>query len=151
MSSPEIPTLHVLVVDDDPAVGRLIQLLLEQDGHAAQTVCNGEAALALVDQCPFDLLITDYRMPGVKGDEIAARIKNLHPSLRIIMATGFLEKSAVCATESGNVDALILKPFSHALLRRVICLVMSKGSNEGSFIINPLLSDEFSIRSSNGD
>jgi CheY-like chemotaxis protein len=115
--------LKILIVDDDPAVGCLIKLLLLHDGHAAQAVANPEAALSLVQHHRFDLFITDFRMPGMTGDELAARIKTLQPGLPVILTTGFVEKPALLAEKARIVNALLLKPFSLLQLREVIALV----------------------------
>ena len=82
-----MPACQILVVDDEPSVIRASQLLLEFDGHEVQTVASAEAALALLAQRQFDLIITDYSMDGMKGDEMTARIKQLRPGQPIIMVT----------------------------------------------------------------
>ena len=55
-------TYYILIVDDEPSVCESIKMLLEHDGHKAQTVGSGEVALALLEHETFDLIITDYSM-----------------------------------------------------------------------------------------
>ena len=64
MSAPK----KILVVDDEPMVCEAVKMLLEFDGHQVVTAVNGNEALALFDDGGFDVVITDYTMPGMKGD-----------------------------------------------------------------------------------
>jgi len=109
-----------LAVDDEPSVRRSIKMLLEHDGHQVTAADSGEAALAELAQRKFDLVITDFSMPGMQGDQLVARIRQLMPNQPIIMATGFVEDYKVFGQASGRVDALLLKPFSFKELREAI-------------------------------
>jgi CheY-like chemotaxis protein len=118
--------LQILLVDDEPTVRRAIKLLLEHDGHEVQVADCGEAALALTEQRKFDLVITDFSMPGMKGDELIARIRQLQPDQPVIMATAFAEQYKVFGQPSGNVDTVLLKPFSLGDLREAIDQVVPR-------------------------
>lgn len=113
-----------MVVDDEPMLRQAVKLLLEHDGEHVETVKSGEAALAALAQDTYDLVITDFSMPGMQGDELVARIRQILPAQRIIMATAFVEEFRVFAQPCGNVDAVLLKPFSykelHAAVERVL-------------------------------
>jgi len=82
----------VLVVDDEFIVRRVVMQLLNRAGYAAEAVESGEAALALLARRKFDVVITDFAMPDMPGDQLAARIRKLLPAQRIIMATAFVEE-----------------------------------------------------------
>ena len=112
--------LQILVVDDEPSVRLAIKLLLKHDGHEVQAVDSGEQALAMLDQRKFDLVLTDFCMPGIRGDEMVARIRQRVPAQPIIMATAFAEEYKRAFPPSGDVDALLSKPFSLAELREAI-------------------------------
>ena len=112
--------VNILVVDDDADVRQCIKLLLEHDGHEVTPADSGEAALAQLAQRKFDLVITDFSMPGMQGDQLVARIRQLMPNQPIIMTTGFVEEYKVFGQESGRVDALLLKPFSHEDLHEAV-------------------------------
>jgi two-component system, response regulator FlrC len=115
---------QILVVDDEPTVCRAIKMLLEHDGHKVQTADGGEAALALLEQGKFDLIITDYRMQGMKGVELAVLIKERQPHLPIIMATAFADEFNIFGKPSAGVDFVISKPFSQKALREAILRVL---------------------------
>ena len=63
------------MVDDEPAVCDAIKMMLKFDGHAVQSAQGSKEALSLLEQGKFDLIITDYSMVGMKGDQLAAIIK----------------------------------------------------------------------------
>ncbi|MCV9967448.1 response regulator [Pararhizobium sp. BT-229] len=82
----------ILVVDDDALVSMGTAAMLEDLGHRVTEVSSGADALAaLARNQSFDLVITDHAMPGMTGCELAAQIKNLYPSMPIILASGYVE------------------------------------------------------------
>ena len=112
--------IQILVVEDEAVVRRAIKLLLEFDRHKVCAVESGEAALAELAQRRFDVVITDFSMPGMHGDQLVARIRQQLPDQPIIMATAFAEQYKVFGEASGPVDALLFKPFSLKELREAI-------------------------------
>jgi len=68
----------ILLVDDDPTVLRLLARLLEQEGHKIRTATDGNMALQyIMQECP-DVIITDWRMPGIDGLDLCRRVRQLH-------------------------------------------------------------------------
>ena len=115
--------LNILIVDDEPAVRQCVKFILERTGHEVRTVDGGEAALEALAKLEFDLVITDFSMPGMRGDQLVARIRKQLPTQPIIMATASAED--YMPQLSGIVDALIHKPFSLAELHQAIERVTS--------------------------
>lgn len=119
-------SFHILLVDDELAVCDSVKQLLQFDGHEVSVAESGEAALAQLNQRKFDLVITDYFMPGMRGDELVTRIRQLFPNQRIIVASAFVDESKF-ARSTNHVDAFLLKPFSMKELRdavdRAVCHV----------------------------
>jgi len=122
------PAYQILVVDDEPAVHGSIRMLLDFDGHTVQTADSGESALTLLQPGRFHLVITDYFMLGMRGDELAALIRLRHPGLPIIMTTAFADELKANGKVNGIVDHLLLKPFSINELRDAIAKVMEPKS-----------------------
>jgi CheY-like chemotaxis protein len=116
---------QILVVDDEPTVSRAIQMMLRYYGHDVQTASDGAAALTLFEAGKFDLIITDYLMPEMKGDQLVAHIKRRRPGQRIIMVTAFAEDFLVYGKPTGGVDCVLNKPFSLDELRDAISEVMT--------------------------
>ena len=97
---------RILVVDDDEAVGRLIQRLCRKNGYACSLASNGKEALDLLEKEKADVVITDIVMPGMDGMELTKKIKDRYDSDVIIM-TGFAEEYAYDqAIEVGGSDFL---------------------------------------------
>lgn len=112
---------RILVVDDEPLVCESIRLLLAYDGHRVETAASGEEALSRFGGGEFDLVFTDFSMPGMKGDELAAAIKNRAPDKPVILLTAFPPAHKVAA-----IDLVITKPFYLSTLREGIDTVMGK-------------------------
>ena len=124
MPTPGNQVRQILVVDDEPAVCDAIKMMLKFDGHAVQTANGSKAVLSLLEQGKFDLIITDYSMPGMKGDELAAVIKQRLPHQPIIMITAYAEMLKSSGDPLPGVDFIISKPFSLADLREAIAGVL---------------------------
>ena len=124
MPQPPPVQKKILVVDDEPAVCDTIKMLLEFDGHEVVAAADGSGAIALFEQNRFDLVITDYTMPGMMGDKLAQRIKAAKPEQPVIMLTAHAEMLLSRATPLTGVDQLVSKPFQLAELRRAIQQVM---------------------------
>ena len=81
---------RILIVDDEENVALTLQNMLRKLPRCDIVVATGgEQALQLFEQQPFDLLITDYKMPGMDGITLAARVRQLYPRTAIIMITAY--------------------------------------------------------------
>ena len=111
---------HILIVDDEPTVRESVQLLLQDDGHIVIEARSGFEALALFEPGKFDMIFTDYLMPEMRGDQLAATIKKLAPKQPVVMLTAFPEKLQSSDCPLGGVDSIICKPFELETLRWAI-------------------------------
>lgn len=106
----------VLAVDDEPTVLELVLEVLHELGCDARSASLGTEALAQVEQSPdIDLLITDIRMPGMSGFELADQVRAIRPDLPVLFMTGYaseFERGVTLAPYT----ALLIKPFSLAKL-----------------------------------
>ena len=100
-------------------------MLLSFDGHKVQVAANGAEALAIHDEEPFDLVITDFEMPSMKGDGLAAAIKARAPKQPVVMITAYAEMLNAAGNPLNGVDCLISKPFLLENLREAIAKVCS--------------------------
>jgi CheY-like chemotaxis protein len=107
----------VLVVEDEPAVRRLISQLLQLSGYTVLEAASGPEALHLVKQCqrPIDLLLTDVVMPLMSGVELAKRLVQDSPGLRVLFTSGYMDHSAVKEVVASG-EQFLPKPFSPAEL-----------------------------------
>src|ERR1043166_8878305 len=120
MGKPVGPPKRILVVDDEPFVCDAVKMMLEFDGHQVQTAGSGKDALAAFEKAKFDLVITDFSMPGMKGNELATEIKARVPGQPVVMITAYAEMLTANNTPLTAVDSVISKPFLLEDLRAAI-------------------------------
>lgn len=113
--------LAVLLVDDDPLVQAGTQAMLEDLGHRVTLAGSGAEAEELIKSgTGFDLMITDYAMPGMDGLELARRAAQLRPLLPVVLATGFAELGAQVETTLPRLDKPYRQEALAALIGRVV-------------------------------
>jgi len=112
---------RILLADDQQEVRELLALMLGMDDHIVTEARNGREALDLFTPERFDLVITDYLMPLMKGDELARHIKRLAPSEPILMITGSADELEGIR---GAVDVVLNKPFAFEDLRQAVAQVL---------------------------
>ncbi len=120
MSKPPIAPRRILVVDDEPYVCDAVRMMLAFDGHQVETAASGKEALAIFHKDKFDLVITDYAMPGMKGDELAASIKVISPTQPVVLITAYAEMLKSAENPLTGVDFIVSKPFLLENLREAI-------------------------------
>jgi DNA-binding response OmpR family regulator len=104
--------LHVLIVDDDPNQSRSLAIGLRLEGFQVTAICDGAAALALVDASDFDAAIVDLMLPGVNGIELARQMRNRRPSTRVLLTSAYhLTENQIRRADCG-VIGFIPKPFA---------------------------------------
>lgn len=115
----------VLLVDDDEAVRRVTRVTLESNGFIVQEAENADDALSLINRAdqPIDLLVTDVAMPGVGGRELAVRVIQKLPEIRVLFISGYTNSAGLQEGLSVPNDFLE-KPFTpHELVARVESLI----------------------------
>lgn len=111
---------RILVVDDEPLVCDAVKMMLEFDGHVVETAGSAKAALLLIEKEQYDVVITDFEMPMVKGDELAAVIKARNPRQPVVMITAYAEMLRASGNPLTGIDSIISKPFLLEDLREAI-------------------------------
>lgn len=134
MTAPAFPQKRILVVDDEPLVCDAVKMMLNFDGHKVQTAASEQEALTILEKDTFDLVITDFEMPNMKGDELAAAIKARAPKQPIVMITAYAEMLRAAGNPLTGVDCVISKPFLLENLREAIAKVSSSGAQAGTSV-----------------
>jgi DNA-binding NtrC family response regulator len=112
--------LKVLLLDDEPIVGKRLKPALTKIGCEVEVFEDSRKALERIDQTDFDIVITDIRMDEVDGIEILEHVHQTSPRTKVIIITGYAMMSlAKKAMEKGAFD-FIAKPFKPDDLRRVV-------------------------------
>ncbi|MGE0087703.1 MAG: sigma-54-dependent transcriptional regulator [Desulfococcaceae bacterium] len=81
--------MNILIADDEKMQRDLLQGFLQKKGYTVHAAANGEEALQLFAEYPFQLLLLDHRMPDMNGDEVLARMKKINPLIHAIMITAY--------------------------------------------------------------
>jgi len=103
--------MKILLVDDDSSVRRVLQFKLQKRGYVVETAADGGAAIVLLREQPFDLLLSDIRMPKMDGIELLSQAKTFQPAIKVILITAHATVTqAVQAVKLGAFD-YITKPF----------------------------------------
>jgi len=107
--------LNILCVDDSADFLRMVEVLLERRGFRVLSATSGEAALKLFQRKRCTVAIIDYMMPGMKGGELARRLRKLDPRLPIILHTGYADiedpllNNVDCTIPKGSFSFLLSK------------------------------------------
>ena len=131
MSTPAFPKRRILVVDDEPFVCDAVKMMLAFDGHVVETANSGKEALELYDQGKFDLVFTDFAMPDMKGDDLAAAIKARNPKQPVVLITAYAEHLRFSGNPLAGIDFVISKPFLLENLRAAIARVTPANHRTG--------------------
>ena len=127
--APPVMTLtpsRILVVDDERSMREFLAIMLTRDGHEVVAAENGAQALAALRQRPFDLLISDIRMPDCSGIDVLREAKTLQPDLPGILMTAFSStQTAIEALRTGAID-YVSKPFDVDEMKRVIAQAVER-------------------------
>jgi CheY-like chemotaxis protein len=97
--------IRVLFVDDEKDVREALRMMMEVLGYEVEEAVDGLDALQKLEKGSYDLLLTDLSMPVMRGDELAATVRETHPDLPIMMLTAF----SGCTVQP-HVDLVMPKP-----------------------------------------
>jgi two-component system cell cycle sensor histidine kinase/response regulator CckA len=130
----EVPrgTETVLLSEDEQDVREVAREFLESGGYTVIEAQNGEEALRLgtTHNGKIDLLITDMVMPGMRGQELAARLSQQRNDLRVLYMSGYSEHSAADGALSDHRVRLLTKPFSRSVLLRTVRELLNDGAGQ---------------------
>lgn len=111
---------RILVVEDDEEMRSLLKDFFEEDGFEIDSVSNGSEAFRKIAREPFDLIITDIRMPGLTGLDILPGIKKLQPKVSIIVITAFGSEEVRSKALERGATAYLEKPILFNKLRTLV-------------------------------
>ncbi len=140
-------SMHLLVVEDDPRLGRLLKRLLEGDRHLVELAATGRAALEVAEAAGLDAIILDIGLPDISGLDVARGLRESQDATPILMLTARDAVSdRVRGLDAGGDDYLV-KPFSYeelaARLRALDRRARRNGSRDGVVLRNgPIALDE---------
>ena len=112
--------LKVIVIDDEPIVGKRLKPALEKSGYEVEFYDNGPAALKRLSETGFHIVVTDFRMDEVDGIEVLTRVKKASPATKVIIITGYATIEVTREALAKGAFDVIAKPFKPNELREII-------------------------------
>ena len=103
-------SLRCLVVDDEAEVGRVLGDVLQTSGHRVVVLADGASAIAQLRAEPFDVVFTDLAMPRVSGWQVAQAVKEIAPTVPVVLVTGFGVELSAEERRTHGVDMVLVKP-----------------------------------------
>lgn len=116
----EIPRPTLLLVDDEERILSALRRTLRREGYEIVTVNSVASALAVLDQRPVDLVLSDFKMPGMTGLELLAEARRRQPRVARLLITGWSQAVSPAELAAAEVATLIPKPWEDAELKRAL-------------------------------
>jgi two-component system response regulator PilR (NtrC family) len=108
---------RILVVDDERSMREMLAILLKREGHEVAVAENGRGAIDLLNQRPFDLVVSDARMPDLDGLEVLRHARSINPSVIAIIVTAYGSPDLLRGVAQLGVNDYVEKPFNTEVLR----------------------------------
>ncbi|MGI5439591.1 response regulator transcription factor [Streptomyces shenzhenensis] len=115
-ATPDPRPFRILIVEDDDTIGRHLESGLRANDYAPTWSRTGSGALAEAERAPYDALLLDLGLPDMDGLDVARRVRDRFPALRIIVLTARTDDIDVIAGLEAGADDYLVKPFSLSVL-----------------------------------
>jgi DNA-binding NtrC family response regulator len=115
----------ILVVDDAGPVVVLCVNVLQALGYSVKGANRGEAAMDLLRKEPFDLMVLDYKMPGMSGFEVFQQARQIYPGMAVVLVTGHGTPEIINEANQLGFSSILLKPFTSDELRGTVEKVLA--------------------------
>jgi DNA-binding NtrC family response regulator len=112
--------LELLILDDEPLVGRRLKPILDRDGYNVEIFVEPKEALARLQEKKFDIVVTDITMGELDGLQVLEQVKAKSPETKVIMITGYATLQAAKESMAKGAFDFIAKPFKVGTIRDTI-------------------------------
>ena len=139
---------RILLVDDDDSFRRIVEYNLREEDYQVTMAGDGLEALEIFKQQPFDLIVSDVKMPGMDGIELLAQVKQINPDAMVVIVTAFGSvETAVDAMKKGAFD-YVTKPFNRDDFKQTVARALKlRTLQEENISLREQLTDRFSFKS----
>ncbi len=122
----------ILVVDDSPQISKALSDLLGASGYSVRAAPSGERALQIMETTAFDLVLTDLKMTGMSGIDLAKKVMERMPGVPVVILTGYGDMDSVINALRLGVADYLKKPFSMDEVLSVVQRELTKGQARAS-------------------
>jgi two-component system, cell cycle sensor histidine kinase and response regulator CckA len=130
---PPVVRGHVFLVEDEEGVRDLLATVLRNAGFTVSVASSAEMALDMAPHLTFDLLLTDVVLPGITGPELARRVRESVPGMRVLFMSGYTGDALRDHADLGEVGGFIQKPFAtKVLVDQIRQMLETGGRNPGA-------------------
>lgn len=128
--------MKILLIDDDKWIRDSLSLFFESEGILLVACETAEEGLETLGDQTYDIIIVDYKLPGMDGLEFLKRIKESHPGSMKVLLTAYKEDKVIAETNRIGVDDFIEKPFTAKTIEESLSRLIEKREQK---IISPQL------------
>lgn len=121
----KLKSMNILLVDDDEWIRDALSIYFESEGCRISAHETAEKALAELDRRKVDVIITDYKLPGMDGIAFLEKVKKSHPNAVKIMITAFATEVDICRAKQAGAQDLIPKPFTSETIEACLTRLMA--------------------------
>lgn len=115
----------ILITEDEDTLRSFVARALRLDGHETHEAGDGAEGLEKLSQGPFDLLLSDIRMPVMDGIELAHQASAKFPDLKILLMTGYAEQRERADDLSAKIIDVVQKPFALPDIRKAVATALA--------------------------
>ena len=121
---------RILFVDDEPIVARSTEEFLKRLGYVVTRCEQSDDALARFRRAPqeFDLIVTDWAMPGMSGTELVSAMRETRPDIPMLLMSGFVDSTVQLAAKAIGIGEILIKPVNPELLAQAVAQVLARGT-----------------------
>jgi PAS domain S-box-containing protein len=137
-SAPAVAVPHghgerILFVDDEPIVARSTEEFLKRLGYMVTRCEQSDDALNRFRSAPreFDLIVTDWAMPGMSGTELVSAMRETRPDIPMLLMSGFVDSTVQHAAKTIGIDEILIKPVNPEMLAQAVAQVLARRNKVG--------------------
>jgi two-component system response regulator FlrC len=117
---------NILVIDDEEIVRVSCVRILSAEGYNVDAAAFCADGLVMLEENPYDLVLTDFKMPHMDGIELAAHILSRYPEVKIVLFTGYITDETIRIAMKCGVHAFLEKPFTPEKLAETVAEVLGE-------------------------
>jgi CheY-like chemotaxis protein len=130
--SRRLKEMKILLIDDDKWIRDSLSLFFEGEGYLLVACETGEEGLETLRDQTYDIIIVDYKLPGMDGLEFLRRIEELHPGSMKVLVTAYKEDKVIAEANRIGVDDFIEKPFTAKTIEESLSRLIEKQEQKNS-------------------